>query len=94
VEHVLAEHPAVEDCAVVGVPDPKWGEAIKAVVQLKPGMRTDAEALVAMVRARLGPVHAPKSVDFVTSLPRSPNGKVLKREIRDRYWSGEGRQVG
>jgi acyl-CoA synthetase (AMP-forming)/AMP-acid ligase II len=74
--------------------DPKWGEAIKAVVQLKPGMRTDAEALVAMVRARLGPVHAPKSVDFVTSLPRSPNGKVLKREIRDRYWSGEGRQVG
>jgi len=94
VEHVIAAHPAVEDCAVVGVPDDKWGEAVKAVVQLKPGATASEDEVASMVRARLGSVHAPKSVDFVASLPRSPNGKVLKREIRDRFWAGAQRRVG
>lgn len=94
VEHVIAAHPAVEDCAVVGVPDDKWGEAVKAVIQLKPGLRATEEEIVQMVKNRLGSVHAPKTVDFVTNLPRSPNGKVLKREIRDQFWAGTERRVG
>lgn len=94
VEHVIAGHPAVEDCAVVGVPDEKWGEAVKAVIQLKPGLKATEEEIIQMVKARLGSVHAPKSVDFVASLPRSPNGKVLKREIRDKFWEGAQRRVG
>lgn len=94
VEHVIAAHPAVEDCAVVGVPDPKWGEAVKAVIQLKPGASASDEEIVALVRESLGSVHAPKSVDFVASLPRSPNGKVLKREIRDGFWEGAERRIG
>lgn len=94
VEHVIAGHPAVEDCAVVGVPDDKWGEAVKAVIQLKPSAQADDEEIIQLVRRTLGSVHAPKSVDFVSSLPRSPNGKVLKREIRDQFWQGAQRRVG
>jgi acyl-CoA synthetase (AMP-forming)/AMP-acid ligase II len=94
VEHVIAAHPAVEDCAVVGVPDEKWGEAVKAVIQLKPGAQASEEEIIQLVKAKLGSVHAPKSVDFVASLPRSPNGKVLKREIRDSFWKGQSRRVG
>lgn len=94
VEHVIASHPAVEDCAVIGVPDEKWGEAVKAVIQLKPGMGATPEEITLLVKSRLGSVHTPKSVDFVASLPRSPNGKVLKREIRDRFWEGAQRRVG
>lgn len=93
VEQVVGGHPAVEDCAVVGVPDAKWGEAVKAVVQLKPGLTVDPDELIALVRSALGPVHAPKSVDFVEQLPRSPNGKVLKRDVRQGYWAGAERQV-
>ncbi|MGH9810120.1 MAG: AMP-binding enzyme, partial [Terriglobia bacterium] len=84
----------VEDCAVVGVPDEKWGEAVKAVVQLKPGLQATQDEIIQMIKAKLGSVHAPKSVDFVVSLPRSPNGKVLKREIRDKFWEGAQRRVG
>jgi acyl-CoA synthetase (AMP-forming)/AMP-acid ligase II len=94
VEHVIAGHPAVEDCAVIGVPDEKWGEAVKAVIQLKPGSLATEDEIVGMVKGTLGSVHAPKTVDFVASLPRSPNGKVLKREIRDRFWEGAARRVG
>lgn len=94
VELVIAGHPAVEDCAVVGVPDDKWGEAVKAVIQLKPGAYAAQEEVIQLVKSKLGSVHAPKSVDFVASLPRSPNGKVLKREIRDKFWVGVERLVG
>ncbi|WP_422098538.1 AMP-binding protein [Variovorax sp.] len=94
VEHVIASHPSVEDCAVIGVPDEKWGEAVKAVIQLKQGAEAAGEAIIELVKGRLGSVHAPKTVDFVESLPRSPNGKVLKREIRDAFWSGVTRRVG
>jgi acyl-CoA synthetase (AMP-forming)/AMP-acid ligase II len=94
VEQVISGHPDVEDCAVVAVPDAKWGEAVKAVVQLKLGRSLDQAELIALVRSTLGSVHAPKTVDFVDQLPRSSNGKVLKRDVRQAYWIGSDRQVG
>jgi acyl-CoA synthetase (AMP-forming)/AMP-acid ligase II len=93
VEQVILSHPAVQECAVVGVPDEKWGEAIKAIVEVKPGYAFDAAALIEFVRERLGGVHAPKTVEVWAEIPRSPNGKVLKREVRQRYWEGQSRAV-
>ena len=69
------------------------GEAVKAVVQLKPGRMTSEEEIIALVKNRLGGVKAPKSVDFVDDLPRSPNGKVMKVELRKKYWQGKDRAV-
>jgi acyl-CoA synthetase (AMP-forming)/AMP-acid ligase II len=93
VEHVVNGHPAVEDCVVIGVPDAKWGEAVKAVVKLKAGHTAAADEIIALCKEKLGGVKAPKSVDFVEDLPRSPVGKVLKRAVRERYWQGQKRAV-
>ncbi|OGK80328.1 MAG: hypothetical protein A2X52_20755 [Candidatus Rokubacteria bacterium GWC2_70_16] len=93
VEEVLWSHPAVQDCAVVGVPDEKWGEALKAVVELKPGRSVEPAELIALCRERLGGVKTPKSVEFWEALPRSPAGKVKRREIRERYWAGRERSI-
>ncbi|TWT08641.1 AMP-binding protein [Reyranella sp. CPCC 100927] len=93
VEQVILTHPAVQDCVVIGVPDDKWGEAVKAVVELKPGLTTEAEAIVVLCRDRLGGVKAPKTVEVWSSLPRSAVGKVLKRVVRDRYWQHRDRQI-
>ena len=82
VEQVIWSHPSVLDCAVIGVPDEKWGEAVKAVIELKPGAAAEPEEIIALCKDRLGSVKAPKSVDFVATLPRSPVGKVLKKDIR------------
>jgi acyl-CoA synthetase (AMP-forming)/AMP-acid ligase II len=93
VEQVLWTHAAVLDCAVIGVPDDRWGEAVKAVVELKPGAQASADELISLCKAKLGSVKAPKSVDFVNQLPRSPVGKVLKKDIREPYWRGVSRRI-
>ena len=93
IEAVINSHPAVLDCAVVGVPDDKWGEAVKAVVQLKPGRQIEAEKLIAMCKQELGSVKTPKSIEFWEELPRSAVGKVLKRDIRGKFWAGQWRAI-
>ncbi len=93
VEQVLWGHPAVGECAVIGVPNPDWGEEVKAVVELKPGMTVTAEELIALCKKKLGNVSAPKSIDFTDALPRSRNGKVLKKDLREQYWKGVTKKI-
>lgn len=93
VEAALMAHPAVLNCAVIGVPDDKWGEAVKAVVELKPGERAEPDEMIAHCKAALGSVKSPKTIDIWDELPRSPVGKILKRSIRDRFWSNQNRAV-
>jgi acyl-CoA synthetase (AMP-forming)/AMP-acid ligase II len=93
VEQVIWSHPSVEDCAVIGVPDEKWGEAVKAVIQLKPGKPASEEEIIALCKEKIGSMKAPKSVEFWETLPRSAVGKVLKRTIREKFWAGRTRAV-
>ncbi len=93
VEDVLSSAPGVAMCAVIGVPDDHWGEAVKAVVVRKPGADVTAEALMALVREHKGPVYAPKSVDFVDTLPLTALGKADKQALRAQYWGGQARLV-
>ena len=82
IEIVMAEHPAVAQVAVIGVPDDKWGEAVRAYVVLKPGMDADAAALAGLVAARKGSYQAPKSVEFIAAIPQTPVGKPDKKALR------------
>ncbi len=93
VEHVLYEHPAVLEAAVIGVPDERWGEAVKAVVVLKQGHRASGQEIIEFCRQNLARFKSPKSVDFVDSLPRTGSGKIHKKNIRDRYWEGYDKKV-
>jgi acyl-CoA synthetase (AMP-forming)/AMP-acid ligase II len=93
IEMELRQHPAVYDCAVIGVPNAEWGEEVKAVVQLRPGAAASAEEIRGFLAARVADYKRPRTVDFVDELPYNPSGKILKRELRSRYWEGTGRTI-
>ena len=93
VEQVVAEHPAVAEVAVIGVPDDRWGEAVKAVVALRPGQQATGPEIIEFARERLAHYKCPSTVDIIGALPRNPSGKVLKRTLRTAYWEGRDRQI-
>lgn len=93
VESALNSHPAVSNSAVVGVPHEEWGEALHAEVVVKGGAKVTVEELIEHVKKRLGRFKAPKSVDFVEALPVSVVGKVLRRQVREKYWQDKARRV-
>lgn len=93
IEEILYQHPAVEEASVIGIPDPYWVEKVHAVVVLKQDASTREEELVDFCKNRLASFKAPKSVEFVDTLPKSPAGKILKRQLREKYWEGMDRKI-
>ena len=93
IEEILAQHPAVKEVAVIGVPDSDWGEAIKAVVSRNQGQQVTEDELIGYCKSRIASYKKPKSVDFVAALPRNNYGKILKRELRAPYWQDRDRHI-
>ena len=93
VERVIYGHPAVLECAVIAVPDDKWGEVPKAIVTLRPGAAASQEEILSHCRQHLAGFKVPKSVEFRESLPKGGTGKILKRTLREPYWAGHDRKV-
>jgi long-chain acyl-CoA synthetase len=93
VEDILYTHPAVAEAAVVGVPDDKWGEAVKALIIVKQGQKTDPDELIAHCRKGIAGFKCPKSIEFRDSLPKTPLGKINKKALRKPYWEGLGRKI-
>ncbi|MCB0969301.1 MAG: fatty acid--CoA ligase, partial [Ilumatobacter sp.] len=94
VENAIMGCPGVADVAVIGVPDEKWGEAVKAIVVKAPDEDVTPQAVIAWARERIAGFKVPKSVDFVDELPRNPSGKILKKDLRAPYWADQARQIG
>ncbi|HVP79091.1 MAG TPA: long-chain-fatty-acid--CoA ligase [Thermodesulfobacteriota bacterium] len=93
VENILYMYPAILECAVVGVPDPKWGEAVKAIVVLKPGQKATEQEIIQFCKEKIAHYKAPKSIDFIGALPRTGSGKIHKKNLRDKYWEGFEKKV-
>ena len=93
IEEVIIQHPAVREVAVIGVPDPRWGEAIKAVVAMVPGEEVTEAELIDFCRDHIASYKKPKSVDFVDELPKNNFGKIVKQELRAKYWEARDRKV-
>jgi len=93
VENILYMHPAILECAVVGVPDQKWGEAVKGIVVLKPNQKTTEQEIIQFCKDRIAHYKAPKSIDFIDALPRTGSGKIHKKGLRDKYWEGYEKKV-
>jgi long-chain acyl-CoA synthetase len=93
VEGALFGHPAIADVAVIGVPDERWGETVKAIVVRKADVEVTPGELIDWARARIAGYKLPRSIDFIDALPRNPTGKILKRELRKTYWENKERQV-
>jgi long-chain acyl-CoA synthetase len=94
VENAIYKHPSVLEVAVVAVPDDRWGEAVKACVVLKPGMSAKEEDIINFCKTLIASYKCPKSIDFLDAIPKSGAGKILKRELREKYWKGYVRRVG
>jgi len=94
IENALYAHPDVSEASVIGVPDSKWGESVLAFIVLKPGASASAEAITSFCRERIAGYKIPRTIEFLTVLPRNASGKVLKTQLRQPYWAGMERQVG
>lgn len=94
VENAIFGHPEVADVAVIGIPDEKWGEAVKAIIVPKDGANPSPESIIAWARERIAGYKCPKSVDQIEALPRNPSGKILRKDLREPYWEGQERRVG
>jgi acyl-CoA synthetase (AMP-forming)/AMP-acid ligase II len=93
VEQAVAEHPAVAEVAVIGIPDDHWGETVKAMVVLRPGHQATEQEIIGFARERLAHYKCPSTVEVIDALPRNPSGKVLKRTLRAPFWEGRDRQI-
>lgn len=93
IEEAIVGHPAVREVAVIGVPDPEWGEAIKAVVSLVPGRTVSETELIDFCAEHIARYKRPRSVEFVDELPKNNYGKIVKRELREKYWEGRTSRV-
>jgi fatty-acyl-CoA synthase len=93
VESAIFGHPAVQEVAVIGIPDAKWGETVKAVCVAKPGMTVEEADIIAWTRDRIAAFKAPRSVDVIEALPRNASGKILRKDLRAPYWEGYERMV-
>ena len=91
VEEVLSKHPKIHELAVIGVPDEKWGEAVKAVIVLKPGEDASEEEIIKFCEGKLAGYKKPKSIDFIPAvdMPKNPTGKILRRPLKEKYWKGK-----